>query len=179
LFYETEDAASRQFMAPLKAEIQRRNRDISVASVNDEATLESRVHLSGKKLLVLGTTNKYLIAPILAHLQRLQDELSYDIRLFGHPNWARLDFEESEGLAALNTRITSSYYVDKNAATVRKFDAQYQKEFGVEPTEFAYKGYDAAYYFGGLLAKYGAQYRQDRKSTRLNSSHVKISYAVF
>src|SRR5699024_11887380 len=32
---------------------------------------------------------------------------------------------------------------------------------------------------GGLLLPPGAQAVQDRKSTRLNSSHVSISYAVF
>src|SRR5690606_41305626 len=30
-----------------------------------------------------------------------------------------------------------------------------------------------------LLSIFGAEYQLDRKSTRLNSSHVKISYAVF
>src|SRR5690349_24054664 len=39
-------------------------------------------------------------------------------------------------------------------------------------------GSDAAYNRGNALAK-AQQYRQDRKSTRLNSSHVEISYAVF
>src|SRR3989442_12043393 len=36
--------------------------------------------------------------------------------------------------------------------------------------------------FGGILYKYGCADRgalSDRKSTRLNSSHVRISYAVF
>src|SRR5690242_20963087 len=31
----------------------------------------------------------------------------------------------------------------------------------------------------GTLAKYGLDYESDRKSTRLNSSHMSISYAVF
>src|SRR5207253_7620568 len=31
----------------------------------------------------------------------------------------------------------------------------------------------------GLFASNGVQFTQDRKSTRLNSSHVAISYAVF
>src|SRR5690606_41061145 len=32
---------------------------------------------------------------------------------------------------------------------------------------------------GNMLGQQGGRHGQDRKSTRLNSSHVKISYAVF
>jgi len=160
IFYQTQDAASRQFLAPLKTEIGRMKKDITVVEVTDEQSLESNVHQSGKNLVVLATTNKYQISPILAHLRKLQSELSYQIQLFAHPNWAKLDFDESDGLALFRTCITSSYYVDKGRTDVRKFDEQYRDEFGVPATEFAYKGYDAAYYFGGLLAKYGADYKE-------------------
>jgi len=160
IFYQTQDAASRQFLAPLKTEIGRLKKDITVIEVADEQSLESNVHLSGKNLVVLATTNKYQISPILAQLRTLQNELSYQIQLFAHPNWTKLDFDESDGLASFRTCVTSSYYVDRERVDVRKFDEQYRHEFGVVATEFAYKGYDAAFYFGGLLAKYGADYKK-------------------
>jgi len=159
IFYQTQDAESERFLSPLKAEINRLNQEISVVEVSDEASLESSVHISGKNLVVLATTNKYQISPILAQLRRLQDELSYQIQLFAHPSWAKLGFDEADGLALFHTCITSSYYVDKTRAEVRQFDEHYRTEFGVPATEFAYKGYDAAYYFGGLLANYGADYK--------------------
>jgi len=160
ILYQTQDAASRQFLSPLKAEVGRLKKDIKVVEVTDEESLESSVHISGKNLVVLATTNKYQISPILAHLRKLHDELSYQIQLFGHPNWAKLEFDETDGLAIFRTCITTSYYVDKGRAEVRRFDEQYRREFGIPATEFAYKGYDAAYYFGGLLAKYGAAYKE-------------------
>ncbi|WP_257667080.1 ABC transporter substrate-binding protein [Parapedobacter tibetensis] len=171
LLYKTQDAASQQFLAPLKTEIQQLNKNISIVEVQDEESLESRVRLSGKNLVVLGTTNKYQISPVLAHLLTLKDELSYQIQLFGHPNWAKMDFDESEGLGAFQTRITSSYYIDKSASNVRKFDQQYQQEFGVVPTEFAYKGYDAAYYFGSLLAEYGEGYKDHITNVEYDGLH--------
>jgi len=160
LIYQTDDAASRQFLAPLKSQIQQRNKQINLAEVNDQASLESSVHLNGKNLVVIGTTNEYLIAPILANLRTLQNDLSYDIRLFGHPNWTKLAFDDVDGLSGFRTTVTSSYYVDRNSAKIQQFNAQYRQDFGIAPTEFAYKGFDAAYYFGGLLAKHGETYRQ-------------------
>ncbi len=172
IFYQTADDASKQLLAPLKTEIHKlKNGSIQVVEVEDEATLESRVHLGGKNHVVLATTNKYEISPILAQLRRLQDELSYDIRLYGHPSWSKLDFHTEDGLAALGTRITTSYYVDKDAADVRRFDQQYRSEFAVAPTEFAFKGYDAAYYFGSLLVKYGSDYRLHVEDTAYEGLH--------
>src|SRR5690606_25918359 len=107
----------------------------------------------------------------LAQLRRLQDELSYDIHLFGHPNWSRLAFDVEDGLADLHTRITSSYYVDRNSQDVRRFDQQYRAEFGIAPTEFAYKSYDAAYSFGSLLAEDGADYRLHLQATGYDALH--------
>lgn len=172
IFYETPDDASKRLLTPLKTEIHKlRNGDIQVVEVADEASLESQVHLSGKNLVVLATTNTYEISPILAQLRRLQEELSYDIQLFGHPGWSKLGFDAEDGLAAFKTRITTSFYVDKSAADVRRFDQQYRGEFGIAPTEFAYKGYDAAYYFGDLLVKYGADYRQHLEDTTYKGLH--------
>ncbi|MFB2119689.1 ABC transporter substrate-binding protein [Parapedobacter sp. 2B3] len=172
ILYRTPDEASRQLLAPLKREIGRlKNGSIQVVEVEDEAGLESRVHLAGKNLLVLASTNKYEISPILEQLRRLQEELSYDIRLFGHPNWSKLAFDAEDGLAAFKTRITTSYYIDNGASDVRRFDQQYRSEFGLAPTEFAYKGYDAAYYFGSLLVKYGADYRSHLEETGYDGLH--------
>jgi len=176
IFYQTQDAASKQFLAPLKTEIGRLKKDITVVEVTDEQSLESNVHLSGKNLIVLATTNKYQISPILAHLRKLQSELSYQIQLFAHPNWTKLDFDESDGLALLRTCVTSSYYVDKGRADVRKFDEQYRREFGVAATEFAYKGYDAAHYFGGLLAKYGADYKEHITQAEYKGLHTVFKF---
>ncbi|MGV3762074.1 ABC transporter substrate-binding protein [Parapedobacter sp.] len=172
IFYQTPDEASKQLLTPLRTELRKlKNGHIQVVEVEDEDGLGSRVHLGGKNLIVLATTNKYEISPILAQLQRLQEELSYDIQLFGHPSWSKLGFDADDGLAAFDTRITTSYYIDKNAADVRRFDQQYRNEFGIAPTEFAYKGYDAAYYFGSLLVKYGPDYRSHLEETAYRGLH--------
>ncbi len=177
IFYTTPDESSRQLLAPLKTEIRRlKNGGIQVVEVEDEEGLESRVYLEGKNLVVLATTNKYEISPILAQLRRLQEELSYDIQLFGHPSWSKLGFDAEDGLAAFNTRITTSYYIDKDASDVRRFDQQYRSEFGVAPTEFAYKGYDAAYYFGSLLVKYGPEYRSHVEDTAYEGLHNTLEW---
>src|SRR5690606_34788757 len=137
IFYQTPDQGGKQLLAPLKTEIRKlKGGNIRVVDAEDEESLESRVHLDGRNLVVLATTNRYEVSPILAQLRRLKEELSYDIQLFGHPGWAKLGFDAADGLAAFKTRITASYYVDSGAEDVRRFNQQYQSEFGIAPTEF-------------------------------------------
>lgn len=159
VLYNTQDGASRQFLAALKTALKQAKGDVEIAEVQDQESLESSVRLNGANLVVVGTANQYQLAPILGQLRRLQEELSHEIRLFGHPNWTKLDFGEEEELAALTPYVTTSYYIDQGDSQVREFDRTYRQEFGVAPTEFAYKGFDAARYFGGLLEKYGTGYK--------------------
>lgn len=159
IMYNVPDESSRQFLNPLKSEIQKLKRGISISEVNEIEELENSVQVAGNNIVICGTTNKFQIAPLLAHLNRLKTDFSLDIQLYGHPNWDKIDFDSRDGLSNFNTRITSSYFIDHRSSAVRKFDQTYQQEFGIEPTEFAYKGYDAACYFGSLLAKYGMDYK--------------------
>ena len=171
LFYETDDATSRQFLQPLKARVKELNSAIAIRRVIDQESLESSIHMSGTNLVVMGTTNRYLIDPILANLQLLRDEKSYDFKLFGHPNWAKINLGNEELMASFPTYVTASYYVDKTNNDVRTFEADYQREFGIAASEFAYKGYDAARYFGGLLAAYGKQYKQHMANDTFQGLH--------
>lgn len=159
LLYNLGDASSRQFLPAVGAEIQRSNPGVTVREVNDLEALTEHARTMGTNYVVCGTVNKYQIIPLLNSLTTLAADHGTDIRLFGHPNWEKLDFDASDGLDAFRTRITTSYHVNKNASAVRQFEREYRDEFGVEPSEFAFKGYDAAYYFGSLLAKYGRDYR--------------------
>src|SRR5688500_19835959 len=67
---------------------------------------------------------------------------------------------------------------EANVATfVQKFKARWNNE---TPDAFAALGYDAAYVLVDAIKRAGTtEGPKDRKSTRLNSSHLVISYAVF
>src|SRR5207302_10884665 len=54
----------------------------------------------------------------------------------------------------------------------KEFDAEYFKRTNTHPAYHAMQAYTALQVAAQAIAR-------DRKSTRLNSSHVKISYAVF
>lgn len=158
ILYESEEASSQQFLPALRAELQLLDRSIPIHQVDSEERLLERVRLNGNNLIVCGSTNRFRLVSIFNQLHALRDMNGHRVQLFGHPTWAKMSFEEADGLESLQTMISSSYYIDPRLTTVRDFNQQYREEFEVAPTEFAYKGYDTGRYFGELLSRYGKDY---------------------
>jgi hypothetical protein len=172
LLYESDDAASRQFLPVLQSEIQLINKDILVYTVDSEEKLLERARLDGNNFVVIGSTNKYRLATLFTQLQQLQEMSGHRVQLFGHPNWAKMNFSNHAAvLESLQTEISSSYYVDPRLTAVRDFNEQYKEEFNIAPSEYAYKGYDTGYYFGLLLAKYAENYGKNLIEERFKGLH--------
>ena len=160
ILYESDESASQQFLPNLKSELLLLNRNIPVHEVDNEERLMERVRLNGNNLVVCGSTNRFRLVSIFNQLHELQGISGHRVQLFGHPNWARMNFEESDRLESLQTVISSSYFIDNRLTSVRDFNKQYLDTYEVAATEFAYKGYDTGRYFGELLARYGKDYHK-------------------
>jgi hypothetical protein len=121
--------------------------------------LEDHLSKSKVNLVIIASTSRDFVLPTIDRLYKVSRE-GTKIEVFGHPNWAKVQFLNAEKMQWLNTRITSSYFINYKAANVRKFISRYMVEYGIEPTEYAFKGFDTGYYFGKLLSRYGERYAQ-------------------
>lgn len=155
VIFNNQDEDSQKLLNPLKADLEERH--VTYTEVEALEDLEIALQATGKNLVVAGSTNLYAVSPLIASLARLKTEEGYDIALIGHPNWIKLNLN-NEYLAALRTCITSSYYTDLSKQETAEFKAVYGERYKIQPTEFAYKGYDTGKFFGTLLAKYPTDY---------------------
>lgn len=158
IIYNTQDAESQKFLIPLIKQLKAiAKTDFIEVSNLDE--LESKMTNSGKNFFVAGTINKFTVEPMLVKLIDIKYGLDYQIQLLGHPSWSKASFLNTS-LNELNTLITTSFYIDESDGKIRNFQRQYKEEYKLEPTEYAYKGYDTGYFFGSMLAKYGPEFSQ-------------------
>lgn len=149
------DEDSFSFLKPLKNSLTERT--IYFSEVEDVEQVVGKVNSSGRNYVVVGTNNKFAVNSILQKLVEIQNELGITIELIGHPNWSRGSYD-SFNLQLLKAKITTSYYVSSNKSNVRDFQRKYREEFKMEPSEYAYKGFDTGYFFGYMLGKYGPEY---------------------
>ncbi|SDL96063.1 ABC-type branched-chain amino acid transport system, substrate-binding protein [Daejeonella rubra] len=119
--------------------------------------IESYLDLSKNNLVIIASSDRLFLLPTIDKLYKLVNQ-RYRIELFGHPNWIKAKYLNQEKMQALKSRISTSYYVNYKAQNVKNFIARYRDEYGLEPSEYSFKGFDIGYYFGGLLEKYGKAY---------------------
>ena len=119
--------------------------------------LETYLSPAKNNLILISSSDRIFLLPTINRLYTLSKE-KYKIEVFGHPNWIKTKFLDVEKMQALNTRITASYFVNYKARNVKNFVSRYRDEYGFEPSEFAFEGFDIGYYFGRLLERYGKAY---------------------
>ena len=119
--------------------------------------LEGYLSTTKNNLVIITSSDRAFLLPAIDKLYKLRGQ-KYRIELFGHPNWLKARYLSLEKMQALNTRISASYFVNYKAQNVKNFVARYRDEFGLEPSEYSFKGFDIAYYFGSLIEKYDKRY---------------------
>lgn len=67
--------------------------------------------------------------------------------VFGNPRWNRYSNIDRTMFFKDNVTFVSTYHAKRDAQVVRDFDSAYVQTFGVLPTLYSYRGYDAAMIF--------------------------------
>lgn len=163
IVYNVSNNDHQQFINGFVAEIKQRNPEINVLMVSSPAQLAESLNAFATNHVITGTTDRNQIKSLMAKLDELYIQENYTFRLYGHPLWERFDFSAYPHFAAYDPLITAESHFDSMSGVARGFDRSYQESFGVNPSDYAYKGYDAGRYFGFLISKYGSDF----------SSHIK------
>ncbi|MHC8949958.1 ABC transporter substrate-binding protein [Sphingobacterium hungaricum] len=158
IIYNTSDADNRQFINGMQSEIKRLDVDANIITVSTIEQLNEKLVIAGTNIIVTGTTNKFQINALLNNLDSKSSEGLNTFKLFGHPLWSKFDFSANQNFANYSPVISSESILRKSSSPVRALDELYRSTYGVSPSDHSYKGYDAARYFGKLIAKYGDDY---------------------
>ncbi|MDR0263725.1 MAG: ABC transporter substrate-binding protein [Sphingobacterium sp.] len=174
LIYDAGDDESKQFLVNFASEITKANAQAKVKTVMSINELNNSLVLTGTNHVVSGTANKNLVKALLDAMDERFLNPGNQFKLYGHPNMAKLSFENFENMDFYGLTITSSNLVDESDSDTKKFIGNYKLAYKVDPSEFSYKGYDAGIYFGRLIHKYGVDYvsrMTQEKFSGLNSDY--------
>ncbi|MGJ1526681.1 ABC transporter substrate-binding protein [Sphingobacterium spiritivorum] len=178
IVYNTGDADHKQFLTGFDTEIAGAKKKLDVRSVTSIDQLNQSLTQTGKNIIVTGTTSAVQLRALLSNLDTKSLESPYKFALFGHPTWDKFDFKAFSNVDDYSITISSSFVLSSYSSAVRKFKTTYKDTYGVEPSEYSFKGYDAAQYFGRLIAKYGKDYAAHVESEEFDglSNSFKFQY---
>lgn len=124
---------------------------------------------AGLNVIILPSTDRVFLLTLLKELDKASR--NFQIAVIGHPGWEKATFLDFQQLERLNTYITSSYQINYQADRSGDFVKYYRSKFSVEPTEYAFKGFDIAYYFGILMNKKEHHFMEDLLKEQFDGIH--------
>lgn len=79
----------------------------------------------------------------------------YPVSLIALPDWSKFDRLFNENLMKLSTVYFDDEYTDYDSYAVGKFICKFREEYGTEPKDMAYHGFNIGWYFLNALINYG------------------------
>ena len=151
-------SADNKFIAPFKRSIDsisKRKIQVVYFTVSHGSLTALLPQLNNKteNVFIVPAVNQSFLSVTLRSLDTLSRH--YPVTTVGHPNWDKLTFLKPDILQRIKAHITSADKINFRAMATVNFIKAYRKHFKSEPTQYAYKGFDEALYFGELLAQDG------------------------
>jgi hypothetical protein len=120
-----------------------------IISKGQLAGLIPQLSKTEQNVFVVAATDQAFLAVTLKSLDTLNRH--YPVTLFGHPSWEKYSFLKIDILQRLKTHITSADQIDYKSDASIEFVRVYHRVYHIEPTDFAFKGFDEGMYFGRQL----------------------------
>lgn len=106
-----------------------------------------------KNLFIAYGDSKVFATEIVNKLNILSKDCP--VSLIALPDWSKFDKLFNENLMKLSTIIYDDDYTDYNAYAVGKFICKFRENYGTEPKDMAYHGFNIGWYFLNALMNYG------------------------
>jgi ABC-type branched-subunit amino acid transport system substrate-binding protein len=131
------------------------HKHVKVKIIDNKQAADINATLSDKhkNVVFVPSSNEQLANQIL---YRIKDTIqANNIEVLGIHQWFDFKTIDPSIWQRKNVTIVSNYFVDYKRAEVQEFIDKYRNRYSAEPTEEAFKGYDQAKYFLGLLLQNG------------------------
>lgn len=122
----------------------------SVDSLNEVKKIASSIR---QNLFIVYGENKVFATEILNKINIFSGE--YPSKLIALPDWSKFDRLFNENLIKLNTVIFDDDYTDYDTYSVGNFICKFRNDYGTEPKDIAYHGFNIGWYFLNALMNYG------------------------
>ena len=106
-----------------------------------------------KNLFVVYGDSKVFANEIINKLNIFSKD--YPVSLIALPDWSKFDRLFNENLMKLSTVYFDDDYTDYDSYAVGEFICKFRDEYGTEPKDMAYHGFNIGWYFLNALINYG------------------------
>lgn len=138
-----------------------------------QGVFDNAINPHADNLIVVSCTNELIADQILAAVSSFQSNLVArsqmrgDITVLGGSGWSKFEKEIDKSLFfKLKVCYPSFYHADRGSSLVGDFDRRFVSAFGVLPSPYAYRGYDAVKLFVGAVKEPGMTFTDKVNGSR-------------
>ncbi len=150
-----------------------KNDSANIADYSDNLEILGRkIEQSKNNVIVVPYQGASFVAKLVNKLANSKYADDDSIVLFGMHNWLNNDNLDMSDLDTLNFHFPSNDYVNYTDSCTKRFIRTYRYDYYTEPSYYACQGFDIAYFYIGLLGKYGTDMQNHLSDTRYNGVHT-------
>ncbi|HTA83398.1 MAG TPA: LysM peptidoglycan-binding domain-containing protein [Bacteroidia bacterium] len=148
---------------------------VTVADYSDNLEIMGKkIQPNKNNVIVVPYQGASFVAKLVNRLANSKYADDDSIVLFGMHNWLNNDNLDMADLDTLNFHFPSNDYVNYSDSCTKGFIRTYRSNFYTEPSYYACQGFDIAYFYIGLLGKYGTDMQNHLSDTKYNGVHTCI-----
>ena len=132
---------------------------------------------SGANRVIVSSDSEAFVYDVVRNLN-LMIHKKLDVIVYTAAKIRSFDTIEVENLHNLNLHVSSSYFIDYEKQEVKDFILKYRALYNTEPSQFAFQGYDIAYYFISTCSKYGSSWWR-HLSTRERTNMLQCDFLFY
>jgi hypothetical protein len=167
-----------KYAVPFKKGMDSLVKGITFAEIGIKAIGFENVYKSlnpvGLNVIILPSTDRVFLQTLFKELDKLRD--NFQIAVIGHPGWEKAAFLDIKLLERCNTYLTSSYQIDYKANRSLIFIKNYRTQFSLEPSEYAFKGFDIGFYFAKLMNEKGKDFMVEITKQSFDGLHNNFTF---
>lgn len=131
------------------------NNDVYVVNYNNDRleTVNKYGSVARNNVVIVYTDQSVAATQLINKVNMLTER--YPVTLICMPEWSKFDKLFSENLMNMSSVYLDDKFLDYNSAAVNSFICKFRKIYGTEPTDYAYQGFDIAWYFLNALMRFG------------------------
>lgn len=131
------------------------NNDVYVVNYNNDRleTVNKYGSVARNNVVIVYTDQSVAATQLINKVNMLTER--YPVTLICMPEWSKFDKLFSENLMNMSSVYLDDKFLDYNSVAVNSFICKFRKIYGTEPTDYAYQGFDIAWYFLNALMRFG------------------------
>ena len=136
--------------------------------------LKGKMKPNGKNRFVVLSNSEVFVLDFLQNLSVASKD--YSVEVLGNSRWLKFTSIDMQYIHGTNVEMYVNNFVDYSDDAAKEFVRKFRNYYKVEPNNYAFRGFDVAYFFIDALRMYGPDFITCLPSIKAHNIHTPFAF---